>query len=557
VTDIDSMSLDLPAPIEAEPGKIRSGADDLDELHSDMLGQSRDTDAQMRSSADQFTDRIAWDISSAAADELMAWEETSKALTYGSGVLRLWAEDIDTYMTERAAIVSRWETAKENAQTSPDMGPGPSNADRLEQTRENLRSEHASIWGTLMEQAEQTKIDLRTGPSKDTLERMVEAGLLTTGQIATYGDYYPGMMSDELDGNESPQSVNIWWDALSEEEREQAMANEPDLLRGLDGIPSDVRDQLNREHLVDSHDDIKDEIAELEAELDDLPNAPGNSGDRSSLEGQIEELESQKTSMETLHGSLGDSAEDSNKYLLAFERDEHGRAIVSEGNPDTADNVATMVPGTNTTWESINGQMEHAGAVKTESDLHGGEGSSAVISWIGYDAPENAEAISSEYADEATDDLSRFQDGLRVTQEGSVPSHNTVIGHSYGSTVIGHTALSENGIDADDIVLVGSPGVSVDRASELGFDPANVHATTAENDHINDPWVLVHGQDPTSEEFGATTFDSNPGPEGGGIMFGDAHGQNQYFKEEVDEEADHDPLAYIGEVVSGSAPGTS
>lgn len=140
-------------------------------------------------------------------------------------------------MTERASIVNRWETAKENAQTSPDMGPGPSNADRLEQTRETLRSEHAGIWGALMEQAEQTKVDLRTGPSKDTLERMVEAGLLITGQIATYGDYYPGMMSDELDGNESPQSVNIWWNALSEEEREQARANEPDLLRGLDGIP--------------------------------------------------------------------------------------------------------------------------------------------------------------------------------------------------------------------------------------------------------------------------------------------------------------------------------
>src|SRR5690625_1158251 len=216
------MSLDLPAPIEAEPAKIRTGADDLNDLHDDMLGQSEDTDAQMRSSADQFTDRIAWDISSASADELMAWEEASKALTYGAGVLRLWAEDIDTYMTERASIVSRWETAKENAQTSPDMGPGPSNADRLEQTRERLRSEHAGIWGTLMDQDEQTKVDLRTGPSKDTLERMVESGLLTAGQIATYGDSYPGMVPDEIDGSEQPHVVNAWWDSLSEDEREQA-----------------------------------------------------------------------------------------------------------------------------------------------------------------------------------------------------------------------------------------------------------------------------------------------------------------------------------------------
>lgn len=45
MTDIDSMSLDLPETIEAEPAKIRTGADDLDELHQDMLGQSGDTDA--------------------------------------------------------------------------------------------------------------------------------------------------------------------------------------------------------------------------------------------------------------------------------------------------------------------------------------------------------------------------------------------------------------------------------------------------------------------------------------------------------------------------------
>ena len=93
----------------------------------------------------------------------------------GSGVLRLWAEDIDTYMTERVAIVSRWETAKENTQTSPDMGgrPTPTAWNRPGRTSApNMRVSGAR----LMEQAEQTKIDLRTGPSKDTLERTVGGG---------------------------------------------------------------------------------------------------------------------------------------------------------------------------------------------------------------------------------------------------------------------------------------------------------------------------------------------------------------------------------------------
>src|SRR5699024_5809403 len=250
----DGDRFHVPGPagtIEAEPGKIRSGADDLDEPHNDMLGQSGDTDAQMRSSADQFTDRIAWDIG--------------------------------TYMTERAAIVSRWETAKENSQTSPDMGGRPT----------------PTAWN---------------GPGRASAPNMRVSGHGSWDRPSRPRSTY------------APGPARTSWNALSEEEREQVMANEPDLLRGLDEIPSDVRDQLDQEHLVDSHGDIEDKVAELDAELDDLPNAPGNSGDRSSLEGQIEELESQKTSMETLHGNLGDSAEDSNKYLLAFERDKHGRA---------------------------------------------------------------------------------------------------------------------------------------------------------------------------------------------------------------------------------------
>src|SRR5699024_1368953 len=69
----------------------------------------------------------------------------------------------------------RWETAKENAQTSPDMGgrPTPTAWNRPGRTSApNMRVSGAR----LMEQAEQPKIDLRTGPSKDTLERTVGGG---------------------------------------------------------------------------------------------------------------------------------------------------------------------------------------------------------------------------------------------------------------------------------------------------------------------------------------------------------------------------------------------
>ncbi|WP_017608674.1 alpha/beta hydrolase [Nocardiopsis xinjiangensis] len=565
------MTLDLPDPIEAEPEKIRSGADDLDELHNDMLGRSGDTDNQMRSSADQFTDRIGWDISSASADDLMAWEEASKALTYGAGVLRLWAEDIDTYMTDRASIETRWETAKQEMRdlrvsggsgyaigqaVTEWLGGENTEVAALEQTREDLRSEHAGIWGTLMDQAEQTKIDLRTGPSQETMERMVEAGLLTAGQIATYGDHYPAMVPDEIDGSEPPHLVNAWWESLSEDEREQAMADDPDLLRDLDGIPSNVRDQLNRDHLEDDHEAVQDELEELRGDLADAPNGPGGSFERTSLSQEIRELEEQEEIMATLRDDLGDSANESDQYLLAFARGEHGRAIVSHGNPDTADNVSTMVPGTTNNWENVNGRSGNAAAVAAEANRTSESEQTAVISWIGYDAPSTTEAPFEERAEAAVDELSRFQSGLRDTHEGASPSHNTVIGHSYGSTVVGHTAMSDQGLDADQIAFVGSPGVNAEHVSELGFLPEDVHVSTAENDKINDRTPeFVHGPDPSDEEFGATTFESDEGTEGGAFPFGDAHSEYYDPPEDPEERSDQDAsgksVEYLGEFVRG------
>lgn len=58
---------------------------------------------------------------------------------------------------------------------------------------------------------------------------------------------------------------------------------------------------------------------------------------------------------------------------------------------------------------------------------------------------------------------------------------------------------------------MGSPGVGVATAAELGIDPHHVWATRADNDIIRrvpDGWF---GNDPTDPDFGGQTFHSNPG----------------------------------------------
>lgn len=112
----------------------------------------------------------------------------------------------------------------------------------------------------------------------------------------------------------------------------------------------------------------------------------------------------------------------------------------------------------------------------------------AVITWYGYDAPDDIPAaISSDYAEHATDDLTTFQEGLRAShQEGLAPAHNTLLGHSYGSTVIGHTAQAGEGVAADEMVFVGSPGVGADSAGQLNIPPEHVWATADPDDIVPD-----------------------------------------------------------------------
>ncbi|MFC8930944.1 alpha/beta hydrolase [Rhodococcus sp. NPDC057135] len=153
-------------------------------------------------------------------------------------------------------------------------------------------------------------------------------------------------------------------------------------------------------------------------------------------------------------------------------------------------------------------------------------GSTSVMAWCGYDAPQSIPHAGLDgYADGGAGSLGRFQDGLRASHDG-VPSHNTVIGHSYGSTVIGAAASDGRSIDADDLFFVGSPGVGMDRVEGLsleGIDPeqngSHVYATAAANDPV--PMIgdvfggLAHGANPANDlpliGFGATVVESAPG----------------------------------------------
>lgn len=306
----------------------------------------------------------------------------------------------------------------------------------------------------------------------------------------------------------SPAAVHEWWLGLPAADRERLTAERPDLVGGLDGVPAADRDRANR-LLLDA-----ERVRLLRRRMRLADDAAREEVDR--LLAGIDVLDRRLD----VDGTL----------LLGFGTEGGGTAVVAAGNPDVADNVVTFVPGVGSRLDAVGVDLARSDAMAGAARAADPGARTAAVTWIGYAAPPGlVEASGTVSARNGAAALARFQDGLRAT--GTTPSARlTVVGHSYGSLVAGRAAASGD-LDADELVLVGSPGAGTrDDVADLRMDPRHVWATVAANDPINhvpgppgvgtsDPFPpsrqLAHGADPTDPSFGAQVFPSAPGTLGG------------------------------------------
>ena len=307
-----------------------------------------------------------------------------------------------------------------------------------------------------------------------------------------------------------PAALAAWWRTLTRAQRESLVTEAPHLVGNADGIPVTDRDQANR--------------AYLGGRLDYL-------GQRE-RDGQLTDAERDELAKDRRLADLVDrySAPDPDTggqqlFVIGYRPDDYtgdGGVVVSLGNPDTADHVATYVPGTTTEGGNLSGFDRIDTLHDTMVDE--GRGSVATILWDDYDAP-SADSFTSlhELADiggvVSTDDaqvgghrLADFVDGLRATDRGA-PEDLTLIGHSYGATTAAYAA--HDGATADQYVLLGSPGAPTSTAGQLTH--GDVYVGAADYDPVSllglgsRGGVGALGYDPAQESFGATRFDVAPG----------------------------------------------
>ncbi|MFE0646099.1 alpha/beta hydrolase [Streptomyces sp. NPDC058877] len=197
------------------------------------------------------------------------------------------------------------------------------------------------------------------------------------------------------------------------------------------------------------------------------------------------------------------------RQVLAFDPTGTGRVAEVFGDLERARRISVIVPGVDTnllTFQKTNGR--YGAPAGMAQSLYAAERQAAprarvaVIAWADYTAPAGigVDAVTGRLAEGGAARLMGLVESLPPE------AHVALLCHSYGSVLCG-VAAPRLPARVTDVAVAGSPGMRVERATELA-GPARVWAMRDDDDWIADvPHLEVvglgHGADPVAPEFGA------------------------------------------------------
>jgi hypothetical protein len=318
---------------------------------------------------------------------------------------------------------------------------------------------------------------------------------------------------------DDPKKFNDLWTQLTKEEKDWLYSQDHDIGNHY-GMPWDPPDHLGKDHYNQLH--LPELQQHAQADVDRLQNQAdalarqaymGDHDAAAQFSALAPQLAAARHSLDGYKAVQADlNRKDGVQRYLGF-IDDQGHAAVSINNPDTATRNAIFVPGTGQDLTRFEGSDAKSLAMYNAAHNADPRQTIAVTTWMGYDRPMDlTQAAWPDQARAGAGSLDAFESGLRASHVGA-PSIDTVIGHSYGSTLVGAAASGDHHLDVNNVVAVGSPGMLNLHASDLNLDPgANIYGMRAHNDIIEMVTDLTLGRDPTSADFGAIRLSAGPGP---------------------------------------------
>ena len=373
-----------------------------------------------------------------------------------------------------------------------------------------LRVEGGRLAGALTAWA--AAVEARPGSGEDTAAEELavrDADRVLTARLREAADGLAGRVDPattpclDLPGStgDDPREVAGLWHSLGPAERARLARDHPEL-GSVDGVSSATRDALNRTRLRRLLDAVGSATATGPA-----AGGPVSAEAARDLAALAAYLEAHPR-----------------RHLLDLHPD--GRAVVASADPDSAERVVTLVPGTGSSLTGLGRTGERADAM---CEAAGGE--CVAVSWQGYDAPDGVvSAGSSAHAAWAhADDLRTHAAGLDAVESlDGVDAPHAAVGYSYGSVVLGAAAADPEGLAADLMIHVGSPGAAVESLGRQWVDEGGVSRPAVEDDVVSvvsrwDPvpwWSVtgVLGERPGTDEFGGRLVDvTEPGAGPGSV----------------------------------------
>lgn len=331
-----------------------------------------------------------------------------------------------------------------------------------------------------------------------------------------------------------PWQVNAWWRGLGAAPRNWLTEHDAQTVGALDGLPAPVHDEADRAYMNDEYTVLERERARLRSLLGPVAyytrNIPvigwltaeteGQSAARAELARVDTVLRDIATIRHELqlsgrfvlpryryimgHSGAGHWTQTlipvpagtpgafryPHVYLLGFSPGGSGQAEVAYGDPDTARNVLTFVPGLNTPVSNLRASLANTITMWQQAQAYDPHGKVSAIMWLGHDRPglsaselnPSSSALDAWNAKAGAVPLDSFVAGLAAAHDRTFRPHTVMAAHSYGGLYAGEALVRAHGHLADDLVLLGSEGIGVNKASQLGMSPSHVFAAEARND---------------------------------------------------------------------------
>ena len=332
----------------------------------------------------------------------------------------------------------------------------------------------------------------------------------------------------------SAEQVHQWWESLSPADRERLIREHPAELGNLNGVPAAARDMINQAVLHDDLNRVLNTAVQHGVSKGQVLANPGLYGL------SADDVTHYNNAIRVQEGLEHQTGKNPNrqrpamlwKYEPLADRGQ-GRAAIAIGDPDFADDVSVIVPGTGSSVRDGWLSDGHDDAINLWEQSNAAEpnGRHSVIMWMGYDAPDgftDPDVAGPGNARDGGGYLAADVNGLWVTHSPDALPHVTVLGHSYGSTTVAD-AFALSGMHANDAVLLGCPGTDLARsAPDFHVDGGHVYVGSASSDPVS--WIGAApewlpdwlneslgypvgpdaglGIDPAGDAFGSIRFDA-------------------------------------------------